>query len=71
MASGDGLIDAVAAAAFLTATGDHKVTHGQIRTWAWRGELVRRGRDRRGRTLYALADLEAVARRHAATPGSS
>lgn len=63
MAGGDGLVDAVAAAAFLTATGDRTVTHGQIRVWATRGEVTRRGRDWRGRTLFLLAELEARASR--------
>lgn len=60
-APGSGLIDAIAAAEFLTATGT-PVTPGQIRVWAHRGKVARMGRDHRRRTLYRLADLEREAR---------
>lgn len=58
---GAGLVDAPAAAAFLSATGA-KVTAGQIRNWAYRGLVGRYGKDRRGRTLYRLTELEARSR---------
>lgn len=53
------LVDTIAAA---HATGRPAAT---LRTWANRGHLAPRGRDERGRTLYALDDIR---RLHQARP---
>lgn len=50
------LVDTVAAA---HAIG---VNPRRIRNWALRGHLQRRGKDKRGRTLYALRDVRTVFR---------
>jgi hypothetical protein len=51
--AGPGDIDAYVAARLLS--GLRPVT---VRKWAQRGQLVRRGADAAGRTLYRFADLE-------------
>jgi hypothetical protein len=62
------LVDATAAALFLSTTGRRPVTPGQVRTWAWRGQISRYGKDRHGRTLYRLSELNARARRSDTPP---
>lgn len=56
--AGDGsqLVDTVLAAKLLD------VPQGTVRSWASHGVLPRSGKDDRGRTLYALADVEKQAR---------
>lgn len=49
------LVDTVAAAVAAD------VSPGTVRSWATRGRITRRGTDARGRTVYALADIMAVA----------
>ena len=49
------LVDSVAAAVAA------KVKPATVRSWAWRGYLKAQGRDAKGRSLYALADVYAVA----------
>ncbi|MFJ4168371.1 hypothetical protein ACIPY3_02560 [Paenarthrobacter sp. NPDC089714] len=51
------LVDTVAAAAAV------QRKPGTVRSWAARGDLERRGRDDRGRTVYSLADVYEVAAR--------
>jgi hypothetical protein len=51
----DPLVDAYAAARQL------RVKPSTIRSWATRGDITRRGRDARGRTLYSWAELCAAA----------
>lgn len=51
----DPLADAPALAVML---GVSPVT---VRSWAHRGRLARRGRDKRGRTLYSIAEATALA----------
>lgn len=49
------LVDSAAAAVAA------KVKPATIRSWANRGQLVRQGTDHKGRTLYALAEVYALA----------
>jgi hypothetical protein len=50
MAGYDPLIDTPALAAWL------KISPATVRSWAHRGRLTRRGRDRRGRALYSATE---------------
>lgn len=50
------LVDTQAAAAAVS------VQPGAVRKWAHRGQLLRRGQDARGRTLYDLDDVYDAAR---------
>lgn len=52
----DVLVDIPAARTWLPG-----VPASTIRVWVARGRLVRRGTDRRGRGLYLLCDIEALA----------
>lgn len=51
------LVDTNAAAAAV------KCKPGTVRSWASRGELASKGSDHRGRTVYSLAEVYAVAAR--------
>lgn len=57
-----GLVDAQALALLLD------VKAATIRQWARRGKLQRRGKDKQGRTLYAIAEARQLAGQHAANP---
>lgn len=59
------LVDSVAAAVAA------KVKPATVRSWAWRGYLTAQGRDARGRSLYALADVYAVAASKDRTRGAN
>lgn len=48
------LVDTVAAALAV------RVEPSTIRTWANRGKIEKRGKDRRGRSLYSLTDVRRV-----------
>lgn len=54
MAGYDPLADALALAALL------HVKPATVRSWAHRGRISRRGRDRHGRTLYSIAEASAL-----------
>lgn len=56
----DPLLDTVALAAWLG------VKPSTVRSWAKRGKLQRRGRDRRGRALYSAMQASELAERNAA-----
>jgi len=51
----DTLADTEAIASFL------HVRPATVRSWAHRGQLERRGRDRRGRTLYSVKQAQGLA----------
>lgn len=55
------LVDTLAAAAAA------RVAPATIRKWATRGKLERQGTDEKGRTLYDLAAVYRLARRHGTT----
>ncbi len=59
-------VDAYTAAAGLCSIHGMTVAPATIRSWANRGLLTRRGHDQRGRTLYSLDDIYALACRVAA-----
>lgn len=60
----EGLLDARSIALYLTAHGTRLAT-GTIRQWASTGQVERRGKDPRGRTLYDLAEVARRARHDA------
>lgn len=55
MSTSRALVDSAAAAVAA------RVKPATIRSWANRGQLKRQGTDAKGRTLYALADVYALA----------
>lgn len=60
----NGLVDAVALALLLN------VQPATIRQWARRGKLTRRGQDKQGRTLYAIAEARSLSAKQAAADGT-
>jgi len=57
------LVDTQAAAVAASQVGGVMVTQSTIRKWAYRGKIAAYGKDKQGRTLYNLREVELVATR--------